>query len=122
MKHFIVTPANIHSGYTIPKGTIVVLNVFGMHHDPRNYTEPDVFRLERYMSAKNDPRSHEIFTEGHNAFGFGRRICPARYLGAKVVFIGAVRMLWAFDFKPLVDTNGEAMPVSPYDSPFRTIK
>jgi cytochrome P450 len=117
-----VNLADVRQDYTIQKGTIVFPNVFSMHHDPRNYTEPDAFHPERFMSAKNDMTSHEIFTEGHNAFGFGRRICPARYLGAKVVFIGAVRMLWAFDFKPLTDANGEPMYVSPYESPFSTIK
>jgi cytochrome P450 len=93
-----------------------------MHRDPRNYVEPDSFVPERYMAVTADLSSNELFTEGHWTFGFGRRICPARYLASKMVFIAAIRMLWAFDFKPLLDENGQAMKVDKFDCPWEPVK
>jgi cytochrome P450 len=109
-------------GYFIPKGTLVFPNIFAMHRDPRNYVEPDSFDPERFMSVTTDMGSNEIFVEGHWAFGFGRRICPARYLAGKLLFTAAVRLLWAFDFKPVFDENGKPMAIDRFDCPWEVLK
>lgn len=36
------------SGYRIPKGTTVVMNLWGLHRDPRFYADPDTFNPGRW--------------------------------------------------------------------------
>ncbi|KAL4062156.1 cytochrome P450 [Scleroderma citrinum] len=74
---------DVHGGYCIPKGSIVLANAwYGiiltfMLHDPRVYSDPMEFRPERFLACGSkdpepDPRTI--------AFGFGRRICPGLFI------------------------------------------
>lgn len=36
--------------YDLPKGTMAYFNVWPMHHDPKNFPEPYVFRPDRFMT------------------------------------------------------------------------
>ena len=38
-------------GYTIPKGSIVLPNLWAIHHDPNIWEEPDKFKPERFLDA-----------------------------------------------------------------------
>lgn len=39
------------SGYSVPKGTSVWSNVWGINHDRKNYTQPDKFMAERFIGS-----------------------------------------------------------------------
>ncbi|XP_070534274.1 cytochrome P450 2U1-like isoform X2 [Ptychodera flava] len=58
-------------GYVIPKGTYVIPNLWSVHHEPRRWTEPEVFKPERFLGKDGSViRSGELVP-----FGIGRRIC-----------------------------------------------
>ena len=66
---------DMYRGYHIPKGSIVMGNVWGITHDPAKYPDPFAFKPERYLAADgsfdcstNDPSRY--------VFGFGRRCAP----------------------------------------------
>ena len=47
--------------YVMPAGTIVMVSVFALHHDPRWFSEPDAFRPERFAKdAAQTPPSSRI--------------------------------------------------------------
>ncbi|MBI5667915.1 MAG: cytochrome P450 [Chloroflexi bacterium] len=58
-------------GYVIPRGTMVVLSQWTLHHDPRFCDEPARFRPERF-SVENEAN---IDRYAYLPFGVGPRIC-----------------------------------------------
>ncbi|KAF8909685.1 cytochrome P450 [Gymnopilus junonius] len=93
-----VTEDNIYEGYLIPKGALVITNIWQMSHDPKVYSDPFSFKPERFLGPQpeQDPRDF--------CFGFGRRICPGRILAEASVFINSAMTLAVFDIsKSVVD-------------------
>ncbi|KAI0922932.1 hypothetical protein AcW1_002551 [Taiwanofungus camphoratus] len=97
---------DIYKGYRIAAGTTIVPNIWAVHHNESLYPDPFKFEPERFMPADGGILNLKSLNEGHSGFGFGRRICPGQYLAAKTVWIGVVRLLWAFDITPPVDASG----------------
>ncbi|KAK0184336.1 cytochrome P450 [Armillaria mellea] len=89
-----------YNGYFIPKGSIVIYNIWQMSRDPDIYPNPEVFDPTRFMgpSPQLDPR--ELI------FGFGRRICPGRLLAEASVFMAMARLLAVFNITKVIDENG----------------
>ncbi|XP_047948553.1 cytochrome P450 81Q32-like [Salvia hispanica] len=66
------------AGYDIPRGTIVQVNAWAIHRDPRVWDEPERFRPERFEAA--EPRAPQLLP-----FGMGRRSCPGNVLALRMV-------------------------------------
>ncbi|KAK1232849.1 hypothetical protein PQX77_004015 [Marasmius sp. AFHP31] len=102
-----------YQGYFIPAQTMVIPCIWSMHHLEELYPDSMAFKPERFV----DPNRLEVepndLLEGHYGFGFGRRKCPGMYLGGKSMWIGIVRMLWAFHIEHKLDDEGKRIPVSP---------
>jgi len=72
--------------------------------DPSSYEDD---KLSLYDSAVNpDGTKRDNFT-----FGAGRRICPGIHVAERSLFLGASRILWAFDLEPAKDASGQ--PIIP---------
>ncbi|KAI6104151.1 cytochrome P450 [Pisolithus sp. B1] len=62
---------DIHNGYYISKGTLVISNVWGMPHDPSTYSDPMEFSPDRFLPGEGESPP----TDSRNiCFGFGRCI------------------------------------------------
>ncbi|KAJ1306114.1 hypothetical protein OPQ81_010825 [Rhizoctonia solani] len=92
-----------YCGYLIPKGSIVMANIWAMSRDESTYKSPEVFDPERFMDAE---------TPSTPVFGFGRRGCPGNYYAEASLFIMFASMLAVFDIKPKTDpiTGNDKMP------------
>jgi len=108
---------DVYNGMYLPKGSIVSPNIWAMSRDERDYApDPEVFRPERYLEANlRDPSQY--------VFGFGRRICPGRYLANNTLFIAISAILQLFSvakeipFEPHWE-NGLAMHLDPFPASF----
>ncbi|KDQ64911.1 hypothetical protein JAAARDRAFT_188186 [Jaapia argillacea MUCL 33604] len=101
---------DVHDGYYIPKGTIVIPNVWQVLQ-PRNLREPALdilptsgpfqnpmeFNPDRFL-GKNPEKDPSQFV-----FGFGRRICPGIHLADSSMFISIAMMLAVFNISKAVD-------------------
>ncbi|KAJ7648055.1 cytochrome P450 [Roridomyces roridus] len=100
-----------YKGQFIPKGTVVVLNTFTMHHDPKRHANPDKFDPERYMhdnlTSAESANLADPYERDHWMFGAGRRICPGMIVAEREIWLTISRMLWAFTM--------EALPEEPID-------
>ncbi|CAE6354303.1 unnamed protein product [Rhizoctonia solani] len=92
-----------YRGYFIPKGSIVMSNIWAMTRDESIYASPERFDPDRFL----DPD-----TPSAPVFGFGRRSCPGNHYAEASLFIMFASMLAAFDIKPKINatTGKEEMP------------
>ncbi|KAK7472246.1 hypothetical protein VKT23_000367 [Stygiomarasmius scandens] len=103
---------DIYDGHFIPGGTTVVGNTWNIMHDPEMYPDPFTFNPDRYLQkeSENAPLDPGLF-----AFGFGRRICPGRYLALNSAWIAIASLLATFNLTKAVDEQGkEIEPVIDY--------
>ncbi|ESK87137.1 cytochrome p450 [Moniliophthora roreri MCA 2997] len=108
---------DIYEGYYIPKGSWVITNILSMNHDTAMYgPDPDIFRPERFMKEDGTHKASPPDTKdiGHYSFGFGRRICPGRYLALNTLLTFSI-VLWATRLEPGTDANGKRVPPSTCD-------
>ncbi|XP_060696804.1 cytochrome P450 3A21-like [Hemiscyllium ocellatum] len=59
------------NGVTVPKGTIVMVPAYVLHHDPKYWPEPEEFRPERFSEENKESRDPYTFLP----FGVGPRNC-----------------------------------------------
>ncbi|EFZ04142.2 Cytochrome P450 CYP620C3 [Metarhizium robertsii ARSEF 23] len=90
-----------YNGYYIPKGANLMPAVWWFLHDPQTYSDPSAFDPDRYLEPRNEP------DPASEAFGYGRRICPGRYLADESLFLTISRLLAVFDINKAVDKRGE---------------
>ncbi|KAJ3761410.1 cytochrome P450 [Lentinula raphanica] len=107
---------DIYNGYFIPKGTICIANVWAMNRDVDVYgADAHLFRPERHLDKDgkfNQAAFPRTKNEGHNTFGFGRRICVGRYLAVNSLFLSMASILWFFDIKPPVNDDGSPVKLT----------
>lgn len=95
-------------GYRIPKGALLLPNNWWFTHDPTVYPDPEAFRPERFLAspgheAEPDPRQW--------TFGYGRRVCPGRFVADNALFITIAQALAVFRVEKFVDEKGvEVVP------------
>ncbi|KAK0491979.1 cytochrome P450 [Armillaria luteobubalina] len=79
---------DVYRGMFIPKGSIVFANTRGMGLDENIYDQATEFNPDRYL-PKPQGRGEPYLT----AFGFGRRICPGRFLAENGIWIAIAFIL-----------------------------
>ncbi|RDA85572.1 hypothetical protein CP532_5384 [Ophiocordyceps camponoti-leonardi (nom. inval.)] len=88
-----------YDGYLIPKGSILLPNVWWFTHDPQVYSDADSFNPDRYSEPRCEP-------DPTVAFGFGRRVCPGRCFAEASVFSTVAQFLSVFNISQAVDGDG----------------
>ncbi|KAK7040226.1 hypothetical protein VNI00_010032 [Paramarasmius palmivorus] len=108
------TTTEEYLGYTIPENTTIFPNVYAINHDPEFFEDPESFRPERYLTTEHGtkPGVDDRAFRADIGFGFGRRACPGMYLARNSLMLVAMNLIWAFEFKPLLDPKtGSIIPV-----------
>ncbi|KAF9002171.1 cytochrome P450 [Cyathus striatus] len=99
-----VSPSDdVYNGMFVPKGTVVIPNAYAILRDKSVYTDPDSFDPNRYLPQPEG--NAEPYPIGH--FGFGRRICPGRYLASASLWIAISSMLATLDIERTIDEEGK---------------
>lgn len=115
--------ADTYNGYFIPNGTTILSNSWAINLNPSYYPNPHHFNPLRFLGvdpttlaylprfsqddfAEASPTNHHPAKEGHSSFGWGRRICPGAGLAQNSLFIALARLLWTFEFKPVLEKDG----------------
>ncbi|OJA19251.1 hypothetical protein AZE42_05985 [Rhizopogon vesiculosus] len=98
---------DIHDGYYVPKGSLIIPNIWFMLNDPRTYANPSEFNPDRFLAnggkePETDPRTV--------CFGFGRRICPGLHLADASIWISTAMSVAVFDISKVVENGVEITP------------
>jgi len=98
------TEDDVHDGYFIPKGSIVIANIWKMSQDPAIYANPSTFNPDRFLgpNPEQDPRDF--------VFGFGRRVCPGKLLADASVYITTAMCAAALNVSPVVENGKPVLP------------
>jgi cytochrome P450 len=84
-------------GYQIPKGTLIVPNLWSLHHDSAFWKEPFKFSPERFL----DDEGRFVNPPGGTLlpFGAGPRTCMGEVLARSELYLFLSRLLQKFKFE-----------------------
>ena len=100
VSHRAVEDATIQ-GYAVPKNTRVQINIYGLHHDPDFWKDPDNFRPERFLDENDElvPADHP--NRKHTmSFGAGPRVCLGETLAMTRLFLWITTFVSRFKVQP----------------------
>ncbi|TKC49172.1 hypothetical protein EI555_000554, partial [Monodon monoceros] len=107
-------------GYTIPKGTIILPNLWSIHRDPAIWEKPNDFYPNRFLDDQGQLIKKETFIP----FGIGKRVCMGEQLAKMELFLMFVSLMQSFTFalpkdsKPIL-TGKYGLTLAPH--PFNII-
>lgn len=122
---------DVYEGYLIPKGSLVLANTWyalthaapplyfqcsfrSILHDESVYNNPALFNPSRFLN-QDGTLNPSVRDPSVAAFGFGRRICPGRFLALEALWLAIVSVLAVFDIVRAVDDEGkEIIPDGEY--------
>ncbi|KAK7330300.1 hypothetical protein VNO77_24490 [Canavalia gladiata] len=86
-------------GYHIPKGATLLVNVWAIARDPKEWPNPLEFKPERFLPGGEKA---DVDVKGNDfeviPFGAGRRICAGMTMGLRVVQLLTATLAHAFDW------------------------
>ncbi|XP_058788465.1 flavonoid 3'-monooxygenase-like [Vicia villosa] len=87
-------------GYHIPKGATVLINVWAIARDPKQWNDPLVFNPERFLPGGD---KCDVDIKGNDfeviPFGAGRRICVGMSLGLRMVQLLTATLAHSFNWE-----------------------
>ncbi|XP_031624487.1 uncharacterized protein LOC116341517 [Contarinia nasturtii] len=87
--------------FEIEKGSNILFPVYGLHHDPKYYPDPEKFDPERF----NDDNKHDILPGTYVPFGLGPRNCIGSRFALMELKAILYYLLLNFSFEPNKDTQ-----------------
>ncbi|KAK3221608.1 hypothetical protein Dsin_008633 [Dipteronia sinensis] len=79
-------------GYHVPRDTILLVNAWAIHRDPKLWDDPNSFNPERFEIGEGEARKLM-------PFGLGRRSCPGSGLAQRVVGLALGSLIQCFEWE-----------------------
>ncbi|VDC01387.1 unnamed protein product [Peniophora sp. CBMAI 1063] len=98
------TRDDIYEGYHIPKGSIVLANLWNIANNPDMYPQPTVFSPGRFLGPSSELDPHTF------VFGFGKRRCPGIELARRSCLFFMAATLAVVDIRKARSDAGEIVP------------
>ncbi|GMI73435.1 cytochrome P450, family 81, subfamily D, polypeptide 8 [Hibiscus trionum] len=100
-------------GYDVPSGTVVLVNAWAIHRDPKVWDEAESFKPERFDgNGEKIEHSHKLLP-----FGLGRRACPGANLAQRMVGLALGSLIQCFEWEridgkeiDMIEGKGTTMP------------
>ncbi|CAO2630636.1 Cytochrome P450 3A1 [Lemmus lemmus] len=96
------------NGVLLPKGSVVVIPVYALHHDPQYWPEPTEFRPERFSKENKGSINPYVFMP----FGNGPRNCIGMRFALMMMKLAITKVLQNFSFQPCKETQVREKAIS----------
>ncbi|XP_062013964.1 cytochrome P450 81Q32-like [Rosa rugosa] len=83
----------IVGGFDIPRDTLLLVNAWAIHRDPKLWDDPESFKPERFEIGSKD-EAHKYMP-----FGMGRRACPGVGLAQREVGLTLASLIQCFEWE-----------------------
>ncbi|KAM5565798.1 cytochrome P450 81Q32 [Rosa sericea] len=87
-------------GHHVPRGTVLLVNMWAIHNDPKLWEQPEQFKPERFLTPQKEANGFKLLP-----FGTGRRGCPGEGLATRIVGLALGSLIQCFEW----ERNGEEM-------------
>ncbi|KAL3457025.1 cytochrome P450 [Aspergillus heterothallicus] len=84
-----------YMGYTIPKGSTILVSGQAATHDNTKFEDPDSFRPERWLEILAHPQADL----GSLSFAFDELVSTTQLLTGPSLMLNVARILWGFDLE-----------------------
>ncbi|KAJ3484381.1 hypothetical protein NLI96_g5681 [Meripilus lineatus] len=106
----------VFNGMYIPKGTVLILNCYSLHHNEERYPDSFAFNPDRYLgddlSCAESAKLPDVMQRDHWTFGAGRRICPGLAVAERELWLAISCLLWSFTIHEI---PGEPISLEEYE-------
>nr|QNS29979.1 cytochrome P450 [Nothapodytes nimmoniana] len=82
------------AGFTVPRGTTVLVNAWAIHRDPKVWEEPTKFKPERFEEIEAGKEGFRFIP-----FGGGRRVCPGANMALRTIGLTLGTFIQCFDWR-----------------------
>ncbi|KAJ8522810.1 hypothetical protein ONZ45_g643 [Pleurotus djamor] len=121
-----VTSDDEYCGFHIPANSAITVNIWAIFNDPNRFPDPREFRPERFLTRPgNNGEPGEVVVNQAlkevvmSCFGFGRRICPGRFMAMESLWLSIASVLSVFNIRPSPDEDGRpSLPQITYEPLF----
>ncbi|KAH7921033.1 cytochrome P450 [Leucogyrophana mollusca] len=100
---------DVYDGYFIPKGSLVIINIWAMGRDENKYSDVDEFIPERHFTSDGQLAPEPV--SSNPIFGFGRRQCPGRFVSESFTWAAIASILATFRLAKAKDEQGKEIDV-----------
>ncbi|GAV84666.1 p450 domain-containing protein [Cephalotus follicularis] len=98
--------------FRVPRGTMLLVNMWAIHNDPKIWEEPREFKPERFEGLEGWKDGFKLM-----AFGTGRRSCPGEGLATRMVGLALASLIQCFEWErvseeivDMTEGNGLTLP------------
>ncbi|KIJ66083.1 hypothetical protein HYDPIDRAFT_110226 [Hydnomerulius pinastri MD-312] len=102
--------SDVYQGYYIPKGAIIMTNLWAMAHNEEKYPKSFDFIPERFIDEDGTLTKDEVVNIG---YGFGRRICVGRHFADASLWTAMASILAVFKISRAQDNEGRDILFEP---------
>ncbi|KAJ4965862.1 hypothetical protein NE237_017711 [Protea cynaroides] len=92
----------IVGSYTIPRGTMLLVNIWAIQNDPKIWVDPTEFRPARMERIEGGRDGFKLMP-----FGSGRRGCPGESLGMRMVGLALGSLIQCFEWERVGEEMGD---------------